>query len=53
GIGLVCYFTIGFYVAALVSAFVSMLVVLLSTWLMPASFDWSRLSSMDMQGAKS
>lgn len=53
GIGLVCYFTIGFYVAALVSAFVSMLVVLLSTWLMPASFDWSTLSNIDMQGAKS
>ena len=49
GIGLVCYFTIGFYVAALVSAFVSMTTVLLTTWLKPASFEWARLSNHALQ----
>lgn len=41
--GLAAYFLIGFYVAALVSAAVSMGVVLLSTWLAPRPFDWARL----------
>lgn len=41
--GLAAYFLIGFYVAALVSAAVSMGVVLLSTWLAPRAFDWARL----------
>ncbi|MCB1737765.1 MAG: urea transporter, partial [Gammaproteobacteria bacterium] len=43
GIGLASYFLVGFYVAALVSAAVSMCVVLVSTWLRPADFDWSAL----------
>jgi hypothetical protein len=43
-LGLWAYFAIGFYVAALVSAAVSMLIVLLSTWLRPAKFDWSTLN---------
>ena len=42
--GLIAYNTIGFYVAALVSAAISMLVVIVSTRLRPARFDWSHLS---------
>lgn len=41
--GLWGYFTIGFYVAALLSAFVSMLVILFSTWWRPDAFDWALL----------
>lgn len=41
--GLVSYFQIGFYVAALVSTATSMLIVLLSTWLWPGDYDWNRL----------
>lgn len=44
GIGLACYFLIGFYVAALVSAAVSMTLVLLTTWAAPRPFEWSRLN---------
>ncbi|MET0066646.1 MAG: sodium:solute symporter family protein [Candidatus Thiodiazotropha sp.] len=44
GIGLASYFLIGFYVAALVSAAVSMLIVLASTWLAPRSFEWGQLN---------
>ncbi len=43
--GLAGYFLIGFYVAALISAAVSMSVVLLSTWLRPADFDWAMLKN--------
>jgi Na+/proline symporter len=43
GCGLIAYWAIGFYVAALVSALVSMGVVVLSTWLAPSRFDWSIL----------
>lgn len=43
-IGLAAYFFIGFYVAALVSAFVSMCIVLLTTALAPQTFDWARLN---------
>ena len=43
-IGLAGYFLIGFYVAALISAAVSMSIVLLSTWLRPADYDWSDLA---------
>jgi Na+/proline symporter len=42
--GLAGYFLIGFYVAALISAAVSMSIVLLSTWLRPGEFDWALLS---------
>jgi len=44
GIGLYTYFAIGFYVAALVGAGVSMVIVMLSTGLWPEEFDWKRLS---------
>ena len=44
-IGLYCYFNIGFYVAALVSAAVSMSLVLVSTWIAPRQFDWAALSN--------
>ncbi len=43
-IGLGAYFLIGFYVAALVSALVSMCIVLASTWLAPRDFDWASLN---------
>ncbi len=43
--GLAGYFAIGFYVAALISATVSMSIVLLSTWLRPADFDWALLKN--------
>jgi Na+(H+)/acetate symporter ActP len=44
-IGLSAYFLIGFYVAALISAAVSMTIVLLSTWLRPGDFDWVTLAN--------
>jgi len=44
-IGLSAYFLIGFYVAALVSAAVSMAILLISTWLRPADFNWDTLSN--------
>ena len=43
-IGLYSYFAIGFYVAALVGAFISMLIVLLGMWWQPADFDWQNLN---------
>jgi SSS family transporter len=43
-VGLAGYFLIGFYVAALISAAVSMSIVLLSTWLSPRDFDWAALA---------
>jgi Na+/proline symporter len=42
--GIWAYFSIGFYVAALVSAAVSMFIVLVSMWLKPDKFDWSKLN---------
>ena len=42
--GIWAYFAIGFYVAALVSAAVSMTIVLLSVWLNRTEFDWTSLS---------
>jgi Na+/proline symporter len=44
--GLAAYFLIGFYVAALVGAFVSMTIVLSSTWLRPQDFDWAELAEL-------
>jgi Na+/proline symporter len=41
--GLYSYFAIGFYVAALVGAAVSMVCVVLGTWLAPREFDWAHL----------
>ncbi|MGD8998997.1 MAG: sodium:solute symporter family protein [Granulosicoccaceae bacterium] len=42
--GIWAYFAIGFYVAALVSAAVSMSAVLISVWLNHTEFDWSSLN---------
>ncbi len=42
-IGLAAYFLIAPYTAALVGAAVSMIVVLLTTWLAPQDFDWKTL----------
>lgn len=42
-LGLIGYFVVGFYVAALISAAASMTIVLVSTWLRPDDFDWARL----------
>jgi Na+/proline symporter len=44
--GLIAYFEIGFYTAALVGAAVSMVCVVLSTWLAPQPFDWKRLTNL-------
>ncbi len=46
-IGLASYFVIGFYVAALISAAVSMTVVLVTTWLAPRDFDWRHLAPQE------
>ncbi len=43
--GLIAFSMIGFYVAALVSAAVSMSVVLIATWSRPDDFDWQSLSA--------
>ncbi|MGY6277359.1 sodium:solute symporter family protein [Methylomonas sp. MgM2] len=45
--GLIAYFQIGFYVAALVSTAVSMLIVLSSTYLRPHAYDWQRLNEAE------
>ena len=50
GIGLYSYFAIGFYVAALVGAFVSMLIVLLGMWWQPAEYRWELLNQARSQG---
>ncbi len=47
--GLSAYFLVGFYVAALFGAAVSMGAVLLSTWLWPQSFDWSDLQEAPVE----
>jgi SSS family transporter len=48
-IGLAGYFLIGFYVAALISAAVSMSIVLISTWLRPNEFDWDTLTTGEVR----
>jgi len=45
--GFTAYFAIGFYVAALVGAAVSMVIVLLGAWLKPERFDWSDLDETE------
>ena len=42
-VGLYSYFEIGFYVAALLGALVSMLIVILSTVVWPQEYDWENL----------
>ena len=49
--GLVAYFVIGFYVAALVSAAVGMGVVWLAARFAPADFDWADLADTDEMGS--
>jgi Na+/proline symporter len=44
--GLIAYFQIGFYTAALVGASVSMFWVVLGTWLFPQSFDFETLKDL-------
>ena len=44
-VGLYSYFAIGFYVAALLGALVSMLVVILTTAFWPQDYDWNTLSN--------
>jgi Na+/proline symporter len=43
-IGLIAFNIIGFYVAALVSAVVSMTTVLITTLLWPGNYDWQQLN---------
>ncbi len=49
-IGLYSYFAIGYYVAALVSAAISMALVLISTWLWPRDFQWASLREAPAHG---
>jgi len=44
GVGLVCYFEIGWYVATLISTAVSMVWVLACAYMSKTRFDWARLS---------
>jgi len=46
GVGLVAYFQIGWFTASLVSAAVSMLTMVASTWLAPRAFDWRELNEL-------
>jgi Na+/proline symporter len=48
--GLWAYGAIGFYVAALVSAVVSMIIVLVTTWLVPDDFEWTVLNESTKGG---
>jgi SSS family transporter len=52
GVGLVAYFQIGWFTAALVGAAVSAVVVSVSTWLAPRDFDWERLNEAPAAAAK-
>ncbi|MEJ2143349.1 MAG: hypothetical protein P8Y24_13560 [Gammaproteobacteria bacterium] len=49
-IGLWSYFAIGFYVAALVSAVISMTIVLVSMWIKPDNFEWVTLNEDTKKG---
>jgi SSS family transporter len=44
-VGLYTYFSIGFYVAALIGATVSMLIVVITSLLWPQDFEWQSLSN--------
>jgi Na+/proline symporter len=51
-VGLVAYYTIGWFTASLISAAVSATVVAASTWLLPgAAFDWQRLDDAALETA--
>lgn len=43
--GLIAYFSIGWYIATVIGTAVSMVCVLASAWLAPASFSWERLGT--------
>jgi Na+/proline symporter len=43
-IGLICYFQIGWYTASLVGAAVSMIVVVVCTYVFPENFSWRTLN---------
>lgn len=43
-LGLVAYYQLGWYTAALIGAAVSMATVIISTRLAPRDFDWNRLN---------
>jgi Na+/proline symporter len=47
GVGLVCYFAIGWYVATLIATAVSMIWVLACTRLSKSRFDWAQLSEAE------
>jgi len=51
--GLVAYFLIGSFVAALVGATLSMLTVLLSTWIAPQDFNWEQLNEKPVRQSAS
>ncbi|MFN6944664.1 MAG: sodium:solute symporter family protein [Cytophagaceae bacterium] len=44
GVGLAAYFQLGWYTASLVGAAVSMLTVIVCTYLLPGNFDWNVLN---------
>jgi hypothetical protein len=50
--GLTAYFAIGFYTAALVSAAVSMVCVLVGTWIDPGQFSWRQLTQLSRPTAE-
>ena len=43
-VGLISYFTLGWYTASLIGTAVSMIIVLIATMIAPRSFDWKRLN---------
>lgn len=45
--GLITYFQIGWYASSLVSAVVSMITVLVCTYLFPTKFDWKKLDEQN------
>src|SRR5690625_90778 len=51
--GLVAYFLIGSFVAALIGATLSMLTVLLSTWIAPQDFNWEQLNEKPVRQSAS
>ncbi len=50
-LGLVGYFTIGFYVAALISCLFSLIICLIGIWLKNANFQWENLNESNKKQA--
>jgi len=48
-VGLWAYFNVGWFVASLVSAAVSMVIVILFRYIAPTPFDWKRLQEPDLE----